>query len=165
MQFQILTETRYLQNVERLLMAPDDLIVCSARLAGSDVEQRGVQAHQDLFREYLGTLQPVARQVADWWLGAIAQRQQALGNAEEARKELIATFPAGPAQDPRLIRVVREYWLACDQINQGIARADWVDPPRLLLAWAAERADSVSREVLASMPYWPLGMTESGEWM
>lgn len=160
----ILTPTRRQQNIYRLLEAPDDLILSGARLAGSAVPQPGGQPHRTLFSAYLERLRPQVERVAANWQEAMSYQTGRLGSPEAARDFLIQEYPAGPAADMQFVAVIREFWLACDALNRELPAEDAVDPPKLLLGWLIEAGENLCVEVVASQPYWPVGMTLGGEW-
>ncbi|HUK34347.1 MAG TPA: hypothetical protein VLV86_10570 [Vicinamibacterales bacterium] len=146
------------------MTAPDDLIICGARLAGSQVSQSGTERHRELFRNYLRVLRPMVELVSQWWLEQVEYQTRALGTEAKARKALIIETPAGPAGHVQFAPIVREYWLACDALNATLDKRDWVDPPKFLLQWLIDARDSLCVEVLASQPYWPMGLSKDGRW-
>lgn len=161
----LIPDHRLAEGTRRLLVAPDDLIAGGARrLAGSAVEQAGTPAHRALHAEYLAALRPVVAEAAEWWRRSMAYQADQTGSEEAARATLIQMHPAGPASDMHVIGVVRTYWLACDGINRGVAPEEWLDPPKFLLAWTIAAGEALAVEVLASQPYWPIGLTAEGEW-
>ncbi|MBZ9961174.1 hypothetical protein FJ959_22970 [Mesorhizobium sp. B2-2-4] len=158
----ILTQHRREQNIRRLLEAPDDLMLSGAPLAGSAVPQPGAPPHRELFATYLDQLRPHVERVASDWQEAMTYQTVRLGSPEAARDFLTQEYPAGPAADMHFIAVVRKFWLACDALNDGGAES--VDPPIFLLAWVIEAGENLCVEVLASQPYWPVGLSKEGRW-
>ncbi|MFM0323561.1 hypothetical protein [Caballeronia glebae] len=166
MALRILSQERFEQTTRRLLEAPDDLIaVGRARLAGSSARQSGVALHRDLFERYLTALKPVVSITWQEWSEAMKEETHRLGSKDKAREALLFEDAAGPAADMRFIGVIREFWLACDAINRTLDKADWLDPPVLLLAWLIERRETLCAEVVASQPYWPMGLSKDGQWI
>jgi hypothetical protein len=165
MPLRILTERRLAESTRRLLTAPDDLIICGARLAGSTVRQPGTDQHRDLFVRYHEVLRPMVELVSQWWFEQMEYQTKQLGSPAKARKELILETPAGPAGHVQFAPIVRRYWLACDTLNATINKDEWVDPPKLLLEWLVQSKDTLSVEVVASQPYWPIGLTKDGQWL
>lgn len=161
---QILTQALLGKAVDRLLTAPDDLILCGAAIDGSHVDQPGTVRHRQLFSNYLVALKYQVDRVAARWQESIEALTAKLGSVERARKELILEYPAGPAADMHFIAVVRHYWLACQTLNCEVRPSDRVDPPKLLLKWVMEANEDLCVEVLASQPYWPIGLTRDGRW-
>jgi hypothetical protein len=160
----ILSEERLALSSRRLLVASDDLIASTVRLSGSTVDQNGTQRHRDLFQGYLSELRPVVEFAVNWWVEAMAYQTEQQGNAERARQSLLEEYPAGPASQGRFVAVVRKYWLACDALNATLPPSAWLDPPKFLLGWPIETGESLAVEVLASQPYWPICLTEDGQW-
>jgi hypothetical protein len=85
----ILSEKRLAEATRRLLTAPDDLIVCGARLAGSTVVQPGTLEHRALYGRYIEVLRPRVDLVTEWWLDQMEYQTKQLGSAEKARRELL----------------------------------------------------------------------------
>ncbi|MEI8720153.1 MULTISPECIES: hypothetical protein [unclassified Mesorhizobium] len=160
----ILTPHRREQNIRRLLEAPDDLMLSGAPLAGSAVPQPGAPRYRELFTTYLDELRPHVERVASDWQEAMTYQTGRLGSPEAARDFLIQEYPAGPAADMHFIAVVRKFWLACDALNHGLGATESVDPPKFLLAWVIEAGENICVEVLASQPYWPVGLSKERRW-
>ncbi len=160
----ILTTERREQNIRRLLEAPDDLKLSGARLAGSLEMQHGTGRHRQLFDTYLQKLRPHVERVAAAWQEAMEYQASRLGSPQSARDFLIQEYPAGPAADMHLIAVIRQFWLACDALNGELDESNWVDPPKLLLEWMIDAGEDECVQVLASQPYWPIGLTRDGQW-
>jgi hypothetical protein len=161
----ILSFERRVEATCRLLTSPDDLIQCGVRLAGSSIRQTGTTEHRQLFKQYLLHLTDRVNVVASEWLESVEGLTTKLGDAESAREQLILEYPAGPATDMRFIGIVRTYWLACDALNGQLQKEQWLDPPRFLLQWVEEvQGGDLCVEVLASQPYWPIGLDEHGNW-
>lgn len=164
MSSEILSPQRLQQSIQRLLTAPDDLIACGARLAGSATVQKGTEAHRQLFDRYLAELRVCVLRAVRWWDEGMTWQLGQAGDATTARTNMLEQHPAGPASDGIFIATVRKYWIACDELNAGLPPQHWVDPPRLLLEWTAQAGESMAIQVLASQPYWPICMHRDGRW-
>jgi hypothetical protein len=79
--------------------------------------------------------------------------------------EALVFQPAGAAFDARVVAVVRKYWLACDVLNQKVAEDVRISPQVFLLEWLLREREQEALEVLAGMPYWPIGMDPNGNWV
>ena len=164
MSSEVISPQRLQQSVRRLLTAPDDLIDCGARLAGSAEEQPGTEAHQELFCRYLAELLPCVVRALQWWGESMSWHLSQTGDSTLARTMLLEKHPAGPASDGIFIATIRKYWLACDELNASRPPREWVDPPRFLLKWAMQADQKLAVQVLASQPYWPVCMQRDGRW-
>jgi hypothetical protein len=160
----ILSDDRLQEAVHRLLITPYDLMACGVQFAGPGAPQTGAPLHRKIFYDYMAELRPEVWRVANWWLKGIARLTGELGSADEARRTLILEYPAGPAADMHFIAIVRRYWLSCSQCNDSLPIGQWVDPQVLLLQWTIAAKETTCVEVLASQPYWPLGLTREGTW-
>jgi hypothetical protein len=89
------------------------------------------------------------------------------GDRQAALAEQWMAYPAGPAAQPFFVALIRHYWLACDSLNRNVQPSSGVTPETFLLGWLmhlSPRHDE-ALNVLACMPYWPLGLDQEGNWL
>lgn len=158
---------RYHKAIARLLECPRDL---SDGLAvpclDSDVRAQGTQQHRAEFAAYLDELRDVTEVALEWWQETLAARKSELGDTPETVHRAWIDRPAGPASFPGLVAFVRDFWLACDQINRSVAQELRVPPEQFLLGWVIDTPGYENAiEVLACMPYWPIGLDHEGNWV
>lgn len=158
-----MTQERMLNGIARLLAAPADLALSGAVVvADSPPFEQASEAHRKLFQKYRKELRKALDDAVQWWDHRTAVFEEETGNARQAQLENWREFPAGPVSDPATVAVVRKYWLACAQLNSQPGAK--VAPEQLLLQWVVDEGDMVTAELLSGMPYWPMGLDESGHW-
>jgi hypothetical protein len=152
-------------GIERLLAAPRDLE--SARPADCRVlpHGRGTPAHEALFDAYRSALREIVPEVRRIWVAIVDRCGATVNDPKKAMLEAFRFQPAGAAFDGRFIAVIREHWLSCDSVNSGLPLEQRVAPECLLLRWLVERHETQALEVVAGMPYWPIGMDDAGRWV
>jgi len=158
-----MSEERMLGGIARLLAAPADLAASGAAVvAVSPAFKQASEAHRKLFQKYRKDLKKSLDEAVQWWDHRTTVFEEESGNAKQAQLANWQEFPAGPMSDPQAVAVVRQYWLACAQLN---AQADpKVAPEQLLLQWVVDEGDMTTAELLSAMPYWPMGLDASGHW-
>jgi hypothetical protein len=62
-----------------------------------------------------------------WWTDLVMSELSQAGDLGEVDKRLMRRWPNGPASHPRVLAVVRKYWLACDALNEVIAGETYPD--------------------------------------
>jgi hypothetical protein len=165
MSTQIITPEWREQGVQRLLSSPRDLLSCGARIVIASASASGSTRHAALFQQYLEALREVIPEACRVWLAIIDQCQKSIPERGKAMLAALRFQPAGAAFDGRIVGVVRDFWLACDRTNQEVDEHERVSPEVFLLEWliAARSADAV--DVIAGMPYWPIGLDSAGNWV
>src|SRR5690606_26653418 len=102
-----------------------------------------------------------------WWTEGLGEREDRGMSGEQALADCLRAHPIGPASHPRVIGVIQAYWCLCEEIN-GIlhsARAGQpVAPEQLLLGWLGDGHRDSWIDVLAALPYWPVGIDARGRW-
>jgi hypothetical protein len=73
--------------------------------------------HKDLFRSYVDDLSEASSLAGVWWDTLVKKETTRWSDEEQAMKQLERRWPFGPAAHPFVIRVFREYYLACHQLN------------------------------------------------
>jgi hypothetical protein len=152
-------------RLELLLRNPLTLLSSGAPVWDPLPDLKGTAAHQRLFVEYERQVVAMTVVALKWWDGTVAAQLTPGSTEKEARRASLQRRPAGPASYSGMVAVIREYWLACNKLNQEIEEDQRVPPWTFLLKWlqAANHDDAVG--VLVCMPYWPIGLDEDGNWV
>ncbi len=161
----VLTVERIDEGIKRLLAAPLDLRKSGDSVWISSVMAIGSPAHQSLFAEYQEILTVVSHMALSWWEETIVARKRLMVEPAEAVRQAWIDRPAGPAAYPGLVALIRDYWLACNAINQEMPETQRVPPEVFLLSWLSKDRHDKEISVLACMPYWPLGLDCEGNWI
>jgi hypothetical protein len=150
------------ERARRLLLAVKDF----SPDVDSSPHSRGSAAHQALFRQYVKALTAAKEDAEDWWESLIETEEERVGDREQAEENVNDRRPTGPMSLGATDAVVREYWLKCDALNQRTGNPEERVPPEdFLLRWLVDNGRDELAEFLASMPYWPIGMDEEGNWV
>lgn len=83
--------------------------------------------HEQLFEDYVGELSAAKKYADAWWVDLQRKEYSQVGTPQGAHERLRHRWPAGPAAHPRILAVVRKYWLACEALNQAIVRGTDVE--------------------------------------
>lgn len=76
--------------------------------------------HRQLLLKYVAELL-AAKSCADiWWDQLISTSDTRSTGPGSHQANVAKRWPDGPASHPRVLAVVRKYWLACDALNQAI---------------------------------------------
>jgi len=131
---------------------------------------RRLGTHEELLADYIREL--------CWAIGrALGDKQAEIGAGAELFREAEQLDPRAAreaataahdtervATDPHVVGVIRKYWLLCDELNRAARRGKQVEPAdfvsRSLVPVAPELA-----ELLATLPYWPMGQDARGRWV
>ena len=73
--------------------------------------------------------------------------------------------PAGCVVHPKVIHTIRHFWLACLRTNESLRPQDQVAPEAFLLRWLEQAEEPELTEFVATLPFWPMGMDEQGNWI
>lgn len=76
--------------------------------------------HEKLLQQYADELRTAKHFAEQWWAYLQAVERQKMGSQEIADRVLRRRWPDGPASHPRVLAVVRKYWLLCEDLNQAI---------------------------------------------
>ncbi len=158
-------QARVARGIERLLAAPRDLARCGAPLAPRRTRDAGSARHRALFEEYADILAAVARESLDWWRETVTARTRVASDPARAEREAWIARPAGPASFPGFVAFVRDYWLECHRLNEAALESERVAPESLLVDWLLDGEHGLEVAVVACMPYWPIGLDSSGNWV
>lgn len=141
------------------LRAPDSAAWVSAS------SRTGTPRHRELFTEYAEEVDFVTAVALKWWQETVAVRIASNPDDAQAERKAWIDRPAGPASYPGLVALIRDFWLACHEINRQSSPTDRVPPWTLLLEWLLTGEYTQCVSVLACMPYWPVGLDAADEWV
>lgn len=77
--------------------------------------------HDKLFGQYVKELRAVKAFAYNWWTSLLEAEERVMGTADKALISVKERWPAGPASHPRVIALIRKYFLACEALNRNIA--------------------------------------------
>ncbi len=77
--------------------------------------------HDKLFGQYVEELRAVKAFADSWWASLLEAEERVIGSADKALISVKERWPAGPASHPRVIALIRKYFLACEALNSNIA--------------------------------------------
>lgn len=150
------------RGIERLLGAAEDLPVeplAPVRLVDAS------EFHRLAHYAYLRDLERALVEAERWWTAELGRREARGLDAEQAIDDAYIAHPIGPVAHPRVLGVIQAYWALCEEINAVLGATEArVAPAQLLLGWLRDGPRSIWVEVLAAMPYWPVGVDEHGRW-
>lgn len=152
------------RGVRRLLTAPRDLPESISWQEPAIKKEQASNQHQQLFDEYVKSLNIAVKAAIEWWEGMIKARVVRGVVQEEAMNEVYMARLAGPAAKPEVVYVIRKYWLNCITINAELHDMQPVPPEVFLLSWLIDENQEILVQILAGMPYWPIGLDCDGNW-
>ncbi|KIG19138.1 hypothetical protein DB30_04603 [Enhygromyxa salina] len=149
----------------RLLEQPGDVVARTPGGMARELDDAVAPAHRALFDEYLGDLQTAHDIAEPWWAGTIeAQRAQGL-DEDDALEAAFTRRAAGAASHPKVVWIVRSYWLQCEEVNGALPPEQRVYPEVFLLKWLIDAGKDDLVTLIACMPYWPMGLDADGNWV
>ena len=81
--------------------------------------------HQELFSQYIVELREARSFALAWFDELLAREAEKAGSKKAAEDAVRQRWPCGPSSHPRVIAVVRKYFIACERLNSAIeARED-----------------------------------------
>jgi len=122
--------------------------------------------HEKLFAAYLKELRAVKGEVDAWWSALLDTESQRTGDRTQAQRELERRWPAGAAAHPRMIAVIRKYYLACNALNERLEdddAADEVEPVVFMSEWLLDGKNMDLVKFLGRLSYWPIGFDDEGD--
>ena len=146
-------------RVSALALMPQDI---GAPIMGSAI---GVRDHERLFDYYVRGLLAARAEAESWWEGLIAVRTSRVGDRVRAEAEIRHDWPVGPCAHGKVVAVLREAWLACADLNEGLHEAERLGPEVLTLIWLMSREEELA-QFLSKLPYLPIGRDmETSKWL
>lgn len=156
------TYFRHDEGRQRLLEQPHDIIPRDPARRGGRLAGAGQRARR-LFGYYRADLRTAFDIAAPWWEATIAA-QESLGlSRADAVRASFEKRAAGAASHPKLVWIVRSYWLKCGALTEGPAE-DFVYPEEFLILWLEEAGEDELVRLICCMPYWPIGLDAQGNW-
>jgi hypothetical protein len=152
------------RGTRRLLQAPLTLEIGGAPVSGPQGGAASLR-HRALFEEYREEVDFVTAAALQWWNETLTARKEIASDPAEAVRNAWIDRPAGPASYPGVVALVRDYWLACHELNKDVAEPERVPPWTFLLEWLLDGQYDQCVSVLACMPYWPVGLDRDGNWV
>jgi hypothetical protein len=122
--------------------------------------------YDDLFAAYVTALRGAKRDAEQWWTDAV-EKEAAAGGPESGIEGLRRRWPLGLAAHPRVIAVYREFYLTCETLTEE-READagpdtrLVDAGTLVTEWLLSPDTADLAELIAQLPYAPIGLDEEG---
>ena len=150
-------------GIERLLAQPLDLDG-AALIASSKDQAQATADHTGLFQAYRADLNTAYNIAVAWWEDTITAQEKVGKSRNDAIEESFDRRMAGAASHPKVVWIVRAYWLQCVTVNANLPAADRIRPEILLLRWLIDAKEAELVRLLACMPYWPMGLDENGNW-
>lgn len=150
-------------GIARLLAQPGDIQprrddICGRSLAAASPE------HQEVFGDYVADLRTACDIASKWWEDTVNAQVKAGVSRDEAIRVSFNKRSAGPAAHPKVVWIIRLYWLACSKINSDFVPGQPVYPETFLLKWLVDTGEAELAQLVACMPYWPVGLDEDGDW-
>ena len=105
-------------GLARLLCTPADLARSGATIWPP--ERHESVLHRQAFARYLGEVQAALTEAVAWWQDLILVHIERGATPEDARLAAWNARPAGAAAHPRVVDVVRKYFLLCDELNRQV---------------------------------------------
>ena len=152
-------------GIGRLLAQPRDFKRWDSHI-GDPGKERASSEHRALFERYAAELKPVARRAEAVWDHEVEKLTEQSGDRKLALREQALRMPAGPAARPYLVEIIRRYWLACDALNKNLPVEQAVAPETFLLGWLVnEMPEDPAVKMMATLPHWPMGLDQDGNWL
>lgn len=145
--------------------------------------------HEELLAQYAAELSKARAMAEAWWAELLRVHQLSQNSIGFKRSELARRWPCGPASHPRVLLVIRKYWLSCDLLNQALSTAPtnadppeptytlaleedlpeqptasfeaggYVDPHIFISEWLSDDYEDLASFV-GRLAYWPIGFDE-----
>lgn len=154
------------RGLQRLLGAP---MFLPRSAPEREVQPKFVEAsakHQQLFTAYEHHLEQALVLAQTWWSGIIGRTRTSIFQRKSTVVEnAFSRFFAGPASRPELQWTLHTYWTACVNLNEAQPASQRIPPEIVLLAWLDDGQHHGWLEAITCLPYWPLGMSDTGAWV
>lgn len=125
----------------------------------------GSARHGLLFDRYVVAMSDAVEEAMDWWEALIDTEEGRAGDRTQAEAIVRSRRSVGPAGYGSVVYAVRTYWLECVALNRTAnMEVDTVAPEEFLMLWLMRSGRQDLAQVLASLPYWPIGIDTRGQW-
>jgi hypothetical protein len=119
-------------------------------------------SHEELFSEYVNDLEWAVNEATVERNKDLARLEKRFGGDRARAMEAFSSH--GPlCADPYVMGAVRQYWLACDELNRR-APANALEPEIFIREWLRPVRPDLSA-VIEEYPYWPIGQDWEGRWV
>jgi len=118
--------------------------------------------HEALLSEYERELDAAVRLALEERETKIHSIEELEGIDESRARERLEAAPI--ASDGFVVAVVRKFWLALDELNRSLPVEQRVEAESFLDDALRARNRDLG-EVIAALPYWPVGQDASGRWV
>jgi hypothetical protein len=134
-------------------------------MAYKDRKELFLSPHEKLFNRYCGDLREVKAEVDLWWRALLVEEVKRDGDDLRGRREVRRRWPSGPGAHPRVIAVVRKYYLACLALNEQLEDegGEVVEPAVFLAEWLLDPGSEDLVGLTESLSYWPVGFDSEGD--
>lgn len=120
--------------------------------------------YNELYKEYVYELKKAVMEEKEYLERIRQKNANRFSNKEDLEKFLKQRF------DPvccsgRVIAVFRKYWLKCDEINYSIDNEsnEYVNPKEFVVDYLSGSNQELY-DIISSMPYYPIGVDENGDY-
>jgi hypothetical protein len=121
--------------------------------------------HRARFERYVRELRRAKRVAEEWWSGLVEGETDRVGSEAQAQINVRIRRPPGPVVNPTVVHVIRRAWLDCQRINDTLPESSRVAPAAFVLLWLEQAGKHDLGRFVAGIPYWPLGLDDSGRWI
>jgi hypothetical protein len=125
----------------------------------------GTREHAARFERYVRELREAKQAAEGWWAGLIKAEVARIGDEHQAELNVNTRRRRGPVINPHVIHTIRAAWLDCQAINEHSAETLRVAPQAFVLSWLEETGHRELAEFVAGLPFWPMGLDDSGKWV
>lgn len=150
-------------GIRRLMAQPGDVVPRDKDLLETKFEL-AEKPYQRLFSDYRQDIRTAYDIAAPWWTATVDAQRKIEGDELAAIRASFTKRLAGPASHPKVVWIIRNYWLDCDDLNKEQDRPRIVYPEVFLLQWLIDAGETELVRLIACMPYWPIGLDENGNW-
>ena len=119
------------------------------------------QSYQELFQAYMKDLRWAIEDARERREAQIATLAASFDGDEARAREAVEEEPL--CEEPQVIGVIRQYWLACDRLDQS-RKPGAIEPLDFIYHFFQHSAPELYA-ILSSIQYWPIGQNEKEEWV
>jgi len=139
--------------------------------------------HEKLYSQYAKDLRVVKVAAERWWRSLLLAVEDKAKDAARAAQAVQLRWPAGAPSHPRVIAVLRKYWIECEELNRQLMEEDQqhgskpdmeeedeegeeespVPAKDFLTEFLLDGKNDKLAEFLFPLTYWPIGREEENE--
>jgi hypothetical protein len=123
-------------------------------------------AHQKLLGEYVEALRSAKEASEEWWDALLASEARTSTDPEHALRKVRQRWPYGPVAHPRVLAVIRQYYFACEALNERLAKTKnpAEEYPYLFVTeMLMEDGTADLGDFVDELPGLPIGVDEDGD--